>query len=119
MKALLQMKKAGNKQKQTICGEQNLSLRTVKTMKWTDVKSALIGKWFLSINVRGGINWWGQILDEVNPRAYLVRDSHGTQLIVLVDRMPGWQFFETREDLQKAINERLLKRGEGGVANDK
>lgn len=88
-------------------------------MNVTQAKLSLIGKWFASVTREGTIKWWGQVLAEVNVGKYLVRDNHDTKSLVLVDKMGGWRFFDTQEELSKAmdeINARTHKR-EGGATN--
>lgn len=90
-------------------------------MKYPEVKSVLEDKWFMSLRREGGVMWWGHILQEVHEGTYLVQDDHGTKGVVLVERMTGWRFFDTWEELSKAMDEikarleRIQKREGGAV----
>jgi hypothetical protein len=99
-----------------LCRESSSGLWR-RIMKYPEVKSVLVGKWFMSLNREGTILWWGQVLDEVNPGTYLVLNNRGGKGVVLLQKMTGWRFYETREELSKAMDEieARSRKCEGGV----
>lgn len=88
--------------------------------KYPEAKqSGLVGKWFTS-RYRDKLTYWsGQVIEEVNPGAYLVQLPDTSTFIVRIEKMTGWRFFATHEEVQKALARPESLQGKGEVSNEK